>query len=222
MSSILIVGLGNPGEKHASNRHNIGFMVLDAFAKMHQVTFQPNDTYKGRVATIPLQGNGPRIDLLEPTTFMNASGEAVLAMTQFYKVEPQNLWVIHDDLDLPFGTLKIQRDISAAGHNGIRSIIDQLHRQDFWRFRFGIGRSDAELDLNHDGTVDAREHVIAQYHGGDYVLADFEPEQVQQLPQLIQAMCERLQAALGAGDPGTAANQFNGLAQTKITPLHVE
>ena len=215
---LILAGLGNPEAQYKSNRHNIGFMVLDALANAHQIQFQANESFKGLIASIPASGNISRIELLKPTTFMNASGEAVRAKVQFNKVEPKNIWIVHDDLDLPFGTLKIQCNISAAGHNGIRSIIEQLHRQDFWRFRFGIGRPEAELDLNHDGKIDARERALAEYQSGDYVLADFDPDQKQRLPQLIQAMCERLRAAFSAGDPTLAANQFNGSAQQKTTP----
>ena len=131
----LIVGLGNPGSRHARNRHNVGFMALDAIARQHG--FPPfRSRFKGELSEGTLAG-AKRL-LLRPLTFMNASGEAVLAAMSFYKIPPGEVVVMHDELDLRPGKLRVKRGGGNAGHNGLRSI-DAMIGPDYWRVRIGIG-----------------------------------------------------------------------------------
>jgi PTH1 family peptidyl-tRNA hydrolase len=131
----LIVGLGNPGPRYARNRHNIGFMVADAIARRYGFpAFR--DRFKGELSENVIAG--ARRLLLKPQTFMNDSGESVLAAMSFYKVAPQDIVVIHDELDLRPGKVRVKRGGGNAGHNGLRSI-DAMIGADFWRVRVGIG-----------------------------------------------------------------------------------
>ncbi|MEK7631949.1 MAG: aminoacyl-tRNA hydrolase [Patescibacteria group bacterium] len=203
--SILIVGLGNPGEKHQSNRHNLGFHILDALVGAWQLPpYQEQASLHGLLTAKITE---PKAWVLKPTTFMNDSGRAVMHTSRFYHIEPGNLWVVHDDMDIPFGSLKIHRNISAGGHNGVASIIEQLHTQDFWRVRIGISRP-RPLDANADGRVDPREWAIAKYDVADYVLANWDPEQQSGLPAVIERAVAALTLALAKG-PEAAANQYN-------------
>jgi len=131
----LIVGLGNPGARYARNRHNVGFMALDAIGRRYGApAFRSR--FKGELAEATIAGE--RRLLLKPQSFMNASGEAVLAAMSFYKIAPADIVVIHDELDLRPGKLRVKRGGGAAGHNGLRSI-DQMIGADYWRVRIGIG-----------------------------------------------------------------------------------
>lgn len=132
----LIVGLGNPGREHAQNRHNIGFMVLDRLAAEHGISL-------GRVQNRAIIGTGKiagrDVVLAKPQTYMNLSGEAVGALARYYKIPVANVLVIYDELDLPFGTLRLREKGGAGGHNGMRSLIQHLGEA-FPRLRLGIGR----------------------------------------------------------------------------------
>jgi PTH1 family peptidyl-tRNA hydrolase len=132
----LIVGLGNPGRKYRGNRHNIGFMIVDQLAS-------DNGIQSSTVQNKAIVGDGrianQRVILAKPQTYMNDSGNAVGPLANFYKVPPENIFVIYDELDLPFGTLRLREKGSAGGHNGMKSIIQHIG-QDFPRLRVGIGR----------------------------------------------------------------------------------
>jgi len=130
----LIVGLGNPGRDYAATRHNVGFMVLDRIAADASVPFGTEKRWKAQIAK-----DAPRF-LLKPQTFMNDSGLAVGKVAGFYKIEPEEVLVIYDDLDLPLGRMRIREGGSAGGHNGMRSIIAHLGTDQFPRLRLGIGR----------------------------------------------------------------------------------
>jgi peptidyl-tRNA hydrolase, PTH1 family len=129
----LIVGLGNPGKKYASTRHNLGWMVMDAFAKNIGVGWSAFN--KGPLEFCKF---APDVILIKPQTFMNESGKAVSALFSFYKVSPADLIIVHDELDLPFGSLRISFDASAGGHNGVKSVIDAIGSQAFTRLRLGV------------------------------------------------------------------------------------
>jgi peptidyl-tRNA hydrolase, PTH1 family len=131
----LVVGLGNPGARYARNRHNIGFMAVDAIARRYGIGAFRN-RFKGELAEGAIDGE--RRLLLKPQTFMNASGEAVLAVMSFYKIAPEDIVVIHDEIDLREAKLRVKRGGGNAGHNGLRSI-DALIGPDYWRVRIGIG-----------------------------------------------------------------------------------
>ena len=133
----LVVGLGNPGPSYADTRHNAGQWFLQALAHQHGVRLQADKRFFGETARFAaLQGD---VCLLFPTTFMNRSGLAVAALAQFYKIKPEEILVVHDELDLAPGQLRLKLGGGSAGHNGIKSIAAQLGTPQFWRARLGIG-----------------------------------------------------------------------------------
>jgi PTH1 family peptidyl-tRNA hydrolase len=133
----LIVGLGNPGKEYASTRHNAGFWWVDELARIQSVSFKADSKFHGLVARATLKGH--EVHLLKPQTFMNISGRAVGAVAQFYKIEPAQILVVHDELDLPSGSAKLKLGGGHGGHNGLKDIIAHLSTKDFWRLRLGIG-----------------------------------------------------------------------------------
>jgi peptidyl-tRNA hydrolase, PTH1 family len=164
----LIVGLGNPGPRYARTRHNIGFMAVDEIVRRH--SFPPlKERFKGLFAEGLIAGQ--RAMLLKPQTFMNESGESVGAVARFFKLEASEIAVIHDELDLAEGKLRVKRGGGAAGHNGLRSV-DALFANDYWRVRIGIG---------HPG---AKELVMP------YVLQNFPAEEMGWVEKLLEAVAE--------------------------------
>ena len=141
----LLVGLGNPGTEYATARHNIGFMVADRLVRHY--SFTPfKDKLKGQITTGDVDGQ--KSLLLKPLTFMNLSGESVLATATFYKLTPKDIIVFHDDMDLPIGKVKVKRGGSAGGHNGLKSI-DSMIGPDYLRVRIGVGRPLPPMDAVH-------------------------------------------------------------------------
>ena len=132
----MIVGLGNIGRKYDETRHNVGFMVLDQFAKEHQVSFDKED-FNALIASVFI--NGEKVLLVKPTTYMNESGRAVGPLATYYNIASEDIAVIHDDMDLEVGKLRLRQKGSAGGHNGIKSLIHHLRTQEFKRVRVGIG-----------------------------------------------------------------------------------
>ena len=153
---LLVAGLGNPGREHARDRHNAGWMVADELARRHGGSFRSK--FSGRLAETRL--GDARIALLEPETYMNESGRSIAAAARFFKVAPEGVLVVHDDVDLDVGRLQARLGGGLAGHNGLRSIATALGTQEFLRLRVGVGRP-ARGD---------RRPVA------DYVLSPFEPE----------------------------------------------
>ena len=153
---LLVAGLGNPGREHARDRHNAGWMVADELARRHGATFRSK--FSGRLAEARL--GEAKIALLEPETYMNESGRSIAAAGRFFKVAPEDVLVVHDDVDLEVGRLQARLGGGLAGHNGLRSIATALGTQDFLRLRIGVGRP----------TRGDRRPVA------DYVLSPFEPE----------------------------------------------
>jgi len=175
----LIVGLGNPGARYARNRHNIGFVIADAVVRRYGFSAY-RDRFKGEVAEGTIAGE--RCLLLKPQTFMNDSGEAVLAAMSFYKIRPEDILVIHDELDLRPGKVRVKRGGGSAGHNGLRSI-DALVGADYWRLRIGIGHPGVK-ELVHP-----------------YVLQNFPAEEVKLwVEPLVEAVAETIPLLVG-GDP---------------------
>ena len=154
---LLVVGLGNPGREYAGHRHNVGWMVVDELARRHGGSWKSK--FSGRIADIRVDGH--RVGLLKPETYMNESGRAVAAAARFYKVDPDAILVVHDEIDLEHGRLQARRGGGLAGHNGLRSVASHLRTPDFLRLRVGVGRP-------------ARGDPRAP---ADYVLSDFEPEE---------------------------------------------
>lgn len=132
----LIVGLGNPGREYEQTRHNIGFMLLDHLDFASSIIWK--DKYKGIYAKI--NAFDDEIHLLKPQTFMNLSGESVQKAAAFFKIEPKDIFVVHDELDIPYGTIAMKNGGGLAGHNGLKSIAQCLGTKDFLRLRMGIGR----------------------------------------------------------------------------------
>ncbi len=133
----LIVGLGNPGREYEATRHNAGFWWVDELARANVVNFKVESKFHGLVARATLHGR--EVHLLKPQTFMNVSGRAVVALALFYKILPDQILVVHDELDLPPGSTKLKLGGGHGGHNGLKDIIAQLGTKDFWRLRVGIG-----------------------------------------------------------------------------------
>jgi PTH1 family peptidyl-tRNA hydrolase len=152
---LLVVGLGNPGREYARNRHNVGYLVVDELARRHGGAWRSK--FSGQLAEIRLDGH--KIAMLKPETYMNESGRAVSAAARFYKLEPGEVLVIHDEGDFELGRLELKVGGGLGGHNGLRSIVQHLKTQDFLRLRIGVGRPERG---------DPRPLA-------DYVLSNFEP-----------------------------------------------
>ncbi|HUC34382.1 MAG TPA: aminoacyl-tRNA hydrolase [Gaiellaceae bacterium] len=133
---LLVVGLGNPGREYATTRHNIGFMVVDELARRHGGSWRSK--FSGEVADVRL--HGARVALLKPQTYMNESGRSVAAAAKFYKVDPEDLLAVHDEVDLDAGRMQARLGGGLAGHNGLRSMASGLRSPDFLRLRIGVGR----------------------------------------------------------------------------------
>ncbi len=133
----LFVGLGNPGPDYEATRHNAGFWWIDALARELKVNLVPERSYYGLAGRTSV--NGQSVWLLQPQTFMNLSGKSVASLARFFKIQPEEILVVHDELDLLPGQVKLKRGGSHAGHNGLRDIHAQLGSPDYWRLRIGIG-----------------------------------------------------------------------------------
>jgi peptidyl-tRNA hydrolase, PTH1 family len=141
----LIVGLGNPEPKYDQTRHNIGFMALDALARTWQLNWTENRKFQGWFTEGAIAGVN-KVKLLKPTTYMNRSGTAIRATIDWYKLPPESVLIIYDEMDLPLGKLRLRLSGSAGGHNGMKSAISHLGTQNFPRLRIGIGRSNENSD----------------------------------------------------------------------------
>lgn len=141
----LFVGLGNPGFEYEQTRHNVGFWWIDQLARQWRTTLVPERSYFGLVARVNL-ASGP-VWLLQPHTYMNLSGKSVAALARFYKIAPNEILAVHDELDLPPGQMKLKQGGSAAGHNGLKDMQAQLGSADFWRLRMGIGHPGARGEV---------------------------------------------------------------------------
>jgi len=189
-SPFLIVGLGNPGRTYARNRHNVGFMVVETLARQLGLA-TPRLQMKALVQTGELGGH--KVILARPQTFMNLSGEAVGSLVRYYKIPLTHLLVIHDDLDLPFGVIRLRPGGGAGGHKGLISIIERLGTQSFPRLRFGIGRPPGRMEA------------------ADYVLQDFSALEQPALELLMDRAVQAVQVFVTEG-LDAAMNRFNGLA----------
>ena len=188
----LVVGLGNPGKEYSSNRHNIGFLCINYFAKSIGVTLDKKQSHAkigiGKV-------DGFDIVLAKPQTYMNASGQSIQPLMQKFGILLEDLIVIHDDLDLPLGKIRIRQRGSAGGHKGIKSTIASLGTQNFLRIRVGIGRPLVSGSNKSDEIID---HVLGDFNRKDKAILD----------QTITKVCEAI-ICLITQDLTSAMNKFN-------------
>lgn len=213
----LIVGLGNPGEQYEQTRHNLGFMVLEQFLKDYEnvrnTVWNNDQKLKSGVVLLdwqPKSGANERIILVKPKTYMNNSGMATQLVASYYKVEPKDIWVIHDDLDLPLGKLKIRFGGAAAGHHGVEDIMEKLGTDKFWRFRLGTGQpKHTASHMIDDG--EGGEKMISRRNLGDttdFVLGSFEGKEKSEAKKLIKCGANAIEVALEKGLE-SAMNRFN-------------
>jgi len=183
MKRWLIVGLGNPGREYALSRHNIGFLVIDLLKERWGIKLRPWRE--------SLLGEGEGILLAKPLTFMNRSGEAVEGLQREWGIPIERILIVHDDIDLPFGRLRIKRKGGAGGHRGVESIILLLGRDDFPRLKIGIGRPPPQQEVT------------------DYVLGRFSEEEYKTLPSLLERAKDAIYTIISEGLE-QAMNLFNG------------
>ena len=180
----MIVGLGNPGRAYAHTRHNVGFDILDRFAKRRGIRILRRQS---RALVGSFETGGEQILLVKPQTFMNESGQAVADLARKYHLEPTDVLVVYDDIDLPLGKLRIRTRGSSGGHKGMRSIISHLHSEDFPRMRIGIGRAGEAID-----------HVLSRFNSRERAIIDVTMQRAVDALEMI--LEEGLEAAM---------NQYN-------------
>ena len=171
----LVVGLGNPGAKYAGNRHNVGFHVVDLLAERMGARFK---AHKGRADVVEGRLDGQRVVLAKPSSYMNLSGGPVASLRDFFKVPAERIIVVHDELDLPFATLRLKRGGGDNGHNGLRSLTQSLGTKEYLRVRWGIGRPPGRQDP------------------ADFVLKDFTAAERKELPFLVDRAADAVEALL--------------------------
>lgn len=177
----LIVGLGNPGPKYAGNRHNVGFMVADLLAERVGGSFKSHGRARAVVCQGRLTPGGPAVVLVKPLTFMNVSGQAVGPLATFFKVPNDRVVVVHDELDLPYGALKLRAGGGENGHNGLKSVSQALGGRDYLRAKFGVGRPPGRMDP------------------AAFVLRDFSGAERAELPLFLEVTADAVAEIVTAG-----------------------
>jgi len=190
------VGLGNPGEKYEKTRHNLGFMVIDSFLKDFESAkdgqWEDSAKFKSDILQIeykPKVGELVKVILAKPKTYMNNSGMATVLISSFYKIKPEDIWIVNDDFDLPLGSMKIRFGGASAGHHGVESIISALNTDKFWRFRMGTGESHAKGKM--------AKHKIREAE--DFVLGGFAKGEAGKIRELIKRGSKAISMALEEG-----------------------
>ena len=191
----LIVGLGNPGRTYANNRHNVGFTCLNHFARTQGIRF---DKKQGRARIGTGEVAGSKVVIAKPQTYMNLSGESVSRLIKKFDINLNNLLVIHDDLDLPLGRIRIRHGVGWTGHKGVRSVRDKLGNGDFSLLRVGIGRP----IKNEDSAEISEADIIA------YVLSDFTSDEQQAITKVITRVSEAILCLVTEGIT-SAMNKYN-------------
>lgn len=176
----LVVGLGNPGTRYAGTRHNVGHFVVDELAQRHQEKFRAHKA-GAHIATVQLRPGGVKLILAKPHSFMNLSGTPVAALCRFFDVDPAQLIIVHDDIDLPFDTLKIKLGGGHGGHNGVRDVASALTTADFTRVRVGVGRPAGRQD------------------SADWVLSGFSAHERENLPILVADAADAVELVVTEG-----------------------
>ncbi len=185
------MGLGNPGPRYAGNRHNAGFLVVDVLADRLGGRFR---AHKGRADVVEGRLGGLRVVLAKPKCYMNLSGGPVASLRDFFKVPAERITVVHDELDLPFGSVRLKRGGGDGGHNGLRSVTSSLGTRDYLRVRFGIGRPPGAQDP------------------AEYVLKDFTKTEARELPFLVDRAADAVDCLLADGLEA-AQNRFHGTSE---------
>jgi PTH1 family peptidyl-tRNA hydrolase len=192
----LIVGLGNSGRKYQQSRHNLGFLVLEELLKklmpMEKSVWQEKKKFNSLLA------QSDEVLLVKPLTFMNASGLAVTRIANYYKIKPEDIWVVHDEIDLPLGKLRIRKGGGTAGHRGLESIIKTLGTDAFVRFRLGIG-----YPVKREKSKVGKEKVVERY-----VLSEFNFQEIPKVKQMMRKSVKAIQIALKEG-LAVSMNRFN-------------
>jgi peptidyl-tRNA hydrolase, PTH1 family len=201
----LIVGLGNPGTKYESTKHNLGFMVVEQFLKdvtpVKNSNWTKDDKLKSEVYIFdyqPKKGDAEKVVLAKPLTYMNNSGMAVSLIANYYKIKPTDIWVIHDELDLPLGSMKIRFGGGTAGHHGLDSILAALKTDKFWRFRIGIGEQKSKTKVKKIKVKPMDEFVLGNFYHSDKG----------KIKNIIKKSSKALETALEKGIE-SSQNQFN-------------
>src|SRR3989344_3486671 len=204
----LIVGLGNPGAKYEKTRHNLGFMVVEKFLKgfepVKNTSWENSSKFKSDIAQIewqPKHGSLEKIILVKPKTYMNNSGLAIQILATYYKIPAIDVWVVHDDIDLPLGSMRIRLGGGFAGHHGVESVIEKLGTDKFWRFRLGIGEMKEESRARDQGLEKKKREI------DDFVLGNFIGREKGKLKELIKRGVKSLEEALENGLE-SAMNRF--------------
>ena len=201
MDTKLIVGLGNPGREYTFTRHNIGFRILENWLNNLSITIpdcpcQLSDNKKHQAKTTKIKIKDQNVILAEPTTYMNNSGLAVKSLADYYNLQTEDILIIHDDLSFPLGKFKLDFQAGPAGHNGVKSIINHLQTQNFYRLRIGIAKPMGSCPVNHQG-------------GHDFVLGKFTSEEEELIADLLSTTVDLLNYYLAHG-PSATQNKFNG------------
>lgn len=187
----LIVGLGNPGSEYERARHNVGFWAVEKIAATHAATFRSEAKFHGEACKITHAGQ--QIWLLKPQTYMNNSGQSLAAMARFYKISSQEILVVHDDLDLPVGTVRLKIGGGHGGHNGLRDIVNHLSSKDFNRLRIGIGHPGNSRDVTN--------YVLKTASSEDQTkLESAISDALEHLPELLQGEFEQVMNTLHRAD----------------------
>jgi PTH1 family peptidyl-tRNA hydrolase len=188
----LVVGLGNPGAEYARHRHNAGFLVADLLARRVGAKFGRARRAATEVAEGFLRPGGPKIIIAKPTTYMNLLGTPTASLAAFYKIPPERIVAVHDELDLDFGTVRAKIGGGEGGHNGLRSMSKSLGTKDYARVRFGIGRPPGRMDP------------------ADYVLSDFSPSERKELDFLVDRAADMVESVVEYGVEPTQ-NRYHAL-----------
>jgi PTH1 family peptidyl-tRNA hydrolase len=192
----LIVGLGNPGAQYAKTRHNVGFMAVERFAARRKTTWSFEDKFDSRLARVEYEGR--KLILCEPQTYMNLSGTAVRALSDYFRIGAGCWMIVVDDADLPFGEIRLRASGSSGGHHGLESVEQSMSTREYPRLRIGIGRQ----------TSGAREIT-------DYVLGKFRPEESEYLDSILDRAAKQLECWVTAGTR-KAMNEFNGAIKSPM------
>jgi len=177
----LIVGLGNPGSEYEKTRHNIGQMAVDELARTVGGNFRKHGRARAQVLEGRLGMGGPKVVLAKPLTYMNVSGGPVSALAQFYGIDPDHIIAVHDELDIPFNTIKLKIGGGEGGHNGLRDMTKALGTKDYYRVRAGIGRPPGRMQVS------------------DFVLKPFTSSEVKELPFLVSAAADAVEMLIKQG-----------------------